>query len=97
MVDDLFQLGDRELLPDLAEGRDVRGNAATPALAVTLGARELREVVGARSDGGADRGRSAVGDGSDHRHRLRDGLRTAAARDDASKFRNTGPANVPLR
>jgi hypothetical protein len=83
VVDDLLQLCDGELLPDMAEGGDVRG--ATPALAVTLGARELCEVVGARGDAGADRGRSAVGDGSDHRHRLRNGLRAAAARDDANK------------
>jgi hypothetical protein len=76
---------DRELLADLAEGGDVRGDAATPTIAVTLGAGELREVVRTSGDAGAGRSRPAVRDCSDHRHRLRHGLGAAAGCEGASE------------
>jgi hypothetical protein len=85
MVDDLAQLRDGELLADLAEGGDVRGNAAPSALAVALGAGELREVVRAGGDAVADRGRAAIRDRSDHGHRLRHGLAAAARCENAGK------------
>jgi thioredoxin-like negative regulator of GroEL len=59
VVDDLFQLRDGELLADLAEGGDVRGDAAAPALAVTLCTGELDEIVGAGGDARAYRGCAA--------------------------------------
>jgi len=100
VVDDLFQLRDGQLLADLAEGRNVRGDAASPALAVALGAGELREVVGTRGNAGADRGRSPVWDRSDHRHRLRHGLRAAAGSEDpgeeeSARDGGSEPCEVP--
>ena len=92
----VLQLGDGELLADLVEGGDVRGDAAPPALSVTLGARELREVVGAGGDALADVGRSAVRDGADDGHGLRDRLRAPAA-DEAAGNQSEREADAESR
>ena len=59
VVDDLFQ---RATLSgfDEAEGGDIRGDAATPVLAVTLGAGGTAKC-GRRGDAGADGGRPPSG------------------------------------
>jgi hypothetical protein len=79
VIDDLFQLGDGELLSDLGQGGNVRGDAASAVLAVTLCAGELGEVVGARGNARADWGGPTVRDGSDDSDGLRHRLGAAAS------------------
>ncbi len=50
---------------------------------MTLRARELLEVVGARGDARADGGRSPVRDGANDRYRFRDSLCSSAGGDSA--------------